>query len=158
MTKEKRMLYQKAYVELYELIKLLSEEQQSRIPREFIQYIINNKDNNYYFTIDNSKGLFEQEYMVETKALIVKMYEKYLAPENEKEFWNKYDKICLNMIEEEKREKYDPDTIFQKSEMETKDNSNNENNSEKLELVEYKESFISKILNMFKKLLNKFKR
>lgn len=86
MTNEKSILYQKAYVELYELIKILSKTQQSKIPKDFIEYINNNKDNNYTFTIDNSKGILEQEYMTETKALIVKLYEKYLAPEDEKEF------------------------------------------------------------------------
>lgn len=40
--------------------------------------------------------------MVETKALIVEMYERYLCPPEEKEYWKKYDEECLLLIEEKK--------------------------------------------------------
>ena len=50
--------------------------------------------------------------MVETKALIVKLYEKYFAPESEAEFWKKYHRICFNMIEKEKKKKYNSNNIF----------------------------------------------
>lgn len=112
MTKEKRLLYQKAYVELYEMIKHLSDEERGKIPEYIIQYIYNNMDTNYKFSIDNEKGILEQDYMVETKALIVKLYEKFFAPESEKEFWNEYHKLCFNMIEEQKRKNYNDGNIF----------------------------------------------
>ena len=105
MTKEKRLLYQKAYVELYEMIKMLSDEERMKIPEYFIEYLNSNMDTNYKFSLDTEKGLLEQDYMVETKALIVKLYEKYYAPESEKEFWNEYHKLCFNMIEEQKKKK-----------------------------------------------------
>ena len=106
MTNEKIDLYRKAYVELYELIKILSLEEQEKIPIYFITYIKDNMDTEYTFYFNKSKGLLEQDYSLETKALIVKMYEKYLAPNEEKEFWNNYDRICLNMIEDKKKQKY----------------------------------------------------
>ena len=46
MTKEKRLLYQKAYVELYEMIKHLSDEEREKIPEYFIEYLYNNMDTN----------------------------------------------------------------------------------------------------------------
>ena len=99
MTKEKELIYAKAYVELYELIKLLSKEQRNQIPENFISNIYNKMDKDYLFSIDSSKDLIDQDYMLETKALIVKMYEKYLSGDDEKEFWSKYDKICYdNML------------------------------------------------------------
>ena len=112
MTKEKRLLYQKAYVELYEMIKMLSDEERMKIPEYFIEYLNSNMDTNYKFSLDTEKGLLEQDYMVETKALIVKLYEKYFAPESEKEFWNEYHKLCFNMIEEQKKRINSPDNIF----------------------------------------------
>ena len=39
MTKEKSLAYKKAYVELYELIKLLTKQEQEKIPNDFIEYI-----------------------------------------------------------------------------------------------------------------------
>ena len=76
-----------------------------KIPEYFIEYLNSNMDTNYKFSLDTEKGLLEQDYMVETKALIVKLYEKYFAPESEKEFWNEYHKLCFNMIEEQKKRK-----------------------------------------------------
>ena len=93
MIQEKKILYKKAYVELLELIKNLSKQEQNKIPKQIIDYLEKNKDTNYIFRIDENKEILEQEYMVETKALIVKLYEKFLVLENEKELWKKYDII-----------------------------------------------------------------
>lgn len=79
MTKEKTILYKQAYVELYSMLKKLPKEQYDKIPNKFIEHIDNEKDDNYIFKYDNSIPLLEQNYMIETKALIVKLYEKYLA-------------------------------------------------------------------------------
>ncbi len=103
MTKEKALLYKKAYVELYEFINMLSNEEREKIPKYFIDFIRNNMDTSYTFHIDATKELLEQDYMVETKALIVRMYEEYFAPKSETDFWNNYRRICSNMIKEEKK-------------------------------------------------------
>ena len=38
--------------------------------------------------------------MVETKALLVQLYEKYLSKPEEKEFWNKYNIECMKINED----------------------------------------------------------
>ena len=152
MTKEKRLLYQKAYVELYELIKLLSDEEREKIPEYFIEYLYNNMDTNYKFSLDTEKGLLEQDYMVETKALIVKLYEKYYAPESEKEFWNEYHKLCFNMIEEQKRKNYNDGNIFKQpvsTEIQpTKPVPQDQS------LVEVKQGFFAKFINKIKEIFH----
>ena len=151
MSTENILLYKKAYVELYYIISLLSKEEQSKIPPEFINYINDNKDQNYSFYPDLSKELLEQEYMIETKALLVNLYETYLAPESEKEFWEKYDKVCSSTLEEEKRKDFQ-----QKNTLETFQETDNEEvkiNSIETNILEYKESFFSKIKNFIKNLL-----
>ena len=153
MTNEKRLQYKKAYVELYEIIKRLSKEEQSKIPNVFMDNLIKSKDTNYSFEFDESKGILEQELMVETQALLVGMYEKYLAPENEKELWEKYDRICLNKIEEKRREQYNPDNIFKKSSQEPE--IEQEIPQENVAIIEYKESILNKIVNIIKKFLKK---
>ena len=153
MTNEKRLQYKKAYVELYEIIKRLSKEEQSKIPNVFMDNLIKSKDTNYFFEFDESKGILEQELMVETQALLVGMYEKYLAPENEKELWEKYDRICLNKIEEKRREQYNPDNIFKKSSQEPE--IEQEIPQENVAIIEYKESILNKIVNIIKKFLKK---
>ena len=151
MTKEKRLLYQKAYVELYEMIKHLSEKKKEKIPEYFIEYLNSNMDTNYKFSIDTEKGLLEQDYMVETKALIVKLYEKYFSPESEKEFWNEYHKLCFSMIEEQKR-KNSPDNIF-KQDVVT-ENQSTEPVPQEQSLVEAKEGFFARFVNRIKEIFH----
>lgn len=51
MTNEKNIQYKKAYVELNEILKVLSKEQKEKIPKNFINNISNNMDKNYKFTL-----------------------------------------------------------------------------------------------------------
>ena len=152
MTKEKTILYKQAYVELYSMLKKLPKEQYDKIPNKFIEYIDNEKDENYIFKYDNSIPLLEQNYMIETKALIVKLYEKYIAEDNEKDFWNKYDKICNNLIEDEKRKKYDVSNIFENNKIiNKKEDENVRNLPIEIKHKSIFEKFINFIKSIFKK-------
>lgn len=154
MTKEKSVRYKQAYVELYEILKVLAKEQKDKIPENFIKNISNNMDKDYKFEFDMSKGIFEQDLMVETEALLVEIYERYLAPEEEKEMWQKYDRFCLNKIEEEKKAKYDVDIFGQKESKKIEDDKLKENvNTNNLPVEVKREKFYEKIFNFFKKIL-----
>ena len=142
--------YKKAYAELYEIIKSLNEEEKSKIPKSYVEFVDNNRDKEYTFKFDKEKSLLEQDIKVETKALLVKLYKEYIADENEKEYWKRYDYKCFEIIEEEKRKRYNLD-IFNKQE--DKQEKIKEEKQEKKEVVEYKENWISKIAKLFKKLL-----
>ena len=67
--------YPKAYKELYEIIKNISSEDLSKIPKEILQTIIDQKDDDYKFEfngdIDNSNLLEE------TRALLAEIYKNY---------------------------------------------------------------------------------
>lgn len=115
MIQTKNVKYKRAYTELNEIIKELSKAELEKIPNEIIRNIEINKDKEYKWEYDNSKALLDQDLMPETKALIVEIYEKYLCPENEKEFWKEYDKICINKIEEQKKAMYNGKEIFRKN-------------------------------------------
>ena len=112
MTKEKRLQYKKAHTELYEIIKNLSDEEKNKIPDEFINNLQKDIDDTYLFHFDKSKTVFEQDLMTETKALLVQIYAKYLAPENEAELWKNYNHICQNELEKKRKENYNPNNIF----------------------------------------------
>lgn len=114
MIQTKRVRYKKAYKELNEIIKELSKAELEKIPNELIRNIETNMDIEYKWEYDKSKTLVEQDLMPETKALIVEIYERYLCPEDEKEFWKEYDKICINKTEEQKKEMYKTKNIFKK--------------------------------------------
>ena len=75
--------YPKAYKELYEIIKNISSEDLSKIPKEILQTIIDQKDDDYKFEfngdIDNSNLLEE------TRALLSVIYKNYwTTPEERK--------------------------------------------------------------------------
>ncbi len=148
----KEMEYKKSFVELYELLKYLPADQIKLIPIEFLSYIYKNRDENYSFYIDENRGILEQDYMPETKALIVKLYEKYLSNENEKDFWNEYDKLCIDEIEIEKKVKYSSN-LFEKNNNSKYINKNEI--QEATELVVYKENIFVKIKKFFINIFSK---
>lgn len=143
MMNEKKSLYAKAYVEVYELIKRLTKEEYAKIPTDFIEYIKSNMDRTYIFNIDESKKILEQNYSVEAKALIVEMYERFFASEEEKNYWQRYDMLCNQKIEEKKKEKYNVNVF---------ESSNNRIIKEekeqvpKQEIIEYKEKSVFVII------------
>jgi len=139
MIQTKSELYKKAYVELNEIFNELSQEEIEKLPEGFIENIRNEMSSEYKWEYDYSKSLLEQDIMVETKALIVEIYERYWAPESEKEKWEKYDRICMEYIENQKREEFNPDKIFE--------NSSNRAVSKEESIIEHKESILIKILN-----------
>ena len=84
-------------------------------------------DKEYKFILNKDSDILNQNYRIETKALFIELYEKYLVPKEDWNFWNKYDKICANMIEEEKRIKYDTENIFKNRKLEREDSIANNN-------------------------------
>ena len=150
MVNTKELIYKKAHVELYEVIKRLSQEELEKIPQNFIDNLKNSLDTEYEWNYDDQKSLEEQDFLVETKALLVEMYERYLCPEDKKEFWNKYDRICLNIIEEKKREKYNTNNIFKNNKVVTKTVPESINNLP----TEIKDNLFKKVIKFFKRLFN----
>ncbi len=162
MVNTKEVMYKKAHTELYEIIKRLSKQELEKIPQNFIDNLKKNLDNEYEWKYDDTKTLEEQDFLIETKALLVEMYERYLCPEDKKEFWNNYDRICLNMIEDKKREEYNTDNIF-KNKNETVEIGDTVNPEYQEDLTmqnnnlpkEIKENLFTRVINFFKKLFHK---
>ena len=155
MTKEKRLQYQKAHVELYEILKGLSNDEKEKIPHAFINNLKEDMDKNYTFLFDKSKTLYEQNLMSETKALLVQIYARYLAPENEKRLWNEYNNICINKIEKKRKEKYNPDDIFKNGSTTINNNDISQSIQENLK-EEYNKNLPVEMQkqNMFQRLLS----
>ncbi len=151
MTQTEKKEFQKAYVELYEIIKVLPNEEQKKIPKLFLKNLKNNMDKEYKFILNKDGDILNQNYRIETKALFIELYEKYLVPKEDWDFWNKYDKICDNMIEEEKRIKYDTENIFKNRKLEREDSI--ANNNLPIEIKD-KNIFI-KFLNFMKRILKR---
>ena len=62
----------------------LKEEELSKIPSEQLEYIRKNANPYYDYTIDETKPLDEQKMSKEAKAIIVSIYQKYFANDEQK--------------------------------------------------------------------------
>lgn len=145
-----------AYTEVLEIIKYFPEDEFLKIPREKREFYKNNMDKEYKFEIDPMIDLEKQNISSEAKAIIVDLYQKHFATEEENKEINKI--LLINFEEEEqlKREKYSVDNIFK-----SKKNVNIESKNESFEqfsnstsLIKKDESFWDKFKNFNLKMLH----
>ena len=103
-TKEKEKIYGRAYRELYVIISNLTKEIKEKIPKNVIENISRKMDRTYDFKLENN-DIFNTEYMVETKALFLELYIRYIA-EDEEDFWEVYKKKRNDLFKKEIEKEY----------------------------------------------------
>lgn len=147
--------YANAYKEVLIVINNLIKEDYEKIPKEYIEFLEDNCNNDYEFKYDTSKSFDKQELLDDTKYILFGLFEKFGATEIQKANIKSFKTNYNNKLEEKKREKYNPENIF-------KNKQNNfytqipEKQEEKLELIEYKEQrWYQKIFARILKIFNK---
>lgn len=105
--------YAKAYTEILEIIKYFSKESLEKLPKENIEMYNIEKDRDYNFTYNEELELDEQNVSKLTTILLANLYIQYLASEEEKNRIKERDKKELELLENQKREMYNPDKIFE---------------------------------------------
>lgn len=143
--------YACAYREVIEILRYTAQEDVDKIPNEKIMLWLDNMNKDYDFKIDPEKTLDEQNISKEAKAILANIFKQYWATEYQKQRIEEKEKYDLEQIEKEKYEKYNPNDLFKKKQQNDEEISVSEN----VALIEYKESFFTKILNKIK---NIFKR
>ena len=103
-TKENEKTYGRAYRELYVIISNLTEEMKEKIPKNVIENISRKMDKTYDFKLENN-DIFNTEYMVETKALFLELYIRYIA-EDEEDFWEMYKEKRNDLFKKEIEKEY----------------------------------------------------
>ena len=157
--------YAKAYTEVVELLNALPIDEFNQIPSEEIEFYKENMDKDYNFSIDSGVDLSKQNISFEANSIIIDIFQKYFATEEQKE---KIEKILeKNSAEEDalKRERYNPDNIFKKevpSNIKVEETIENENENvdvEKNEIlpINVKENIFFKIKNFILRIFNKEK-
>lgn len=139
-----------AYSEIDEFLGLLSDEQRNKIPQKLREFFREEKDENYIKGINPTEPIKNQNLKEETLGIIALLNLQYWCEdENEKqrlkEVYDKNEKI----YQEKLQVSFNPDDIFKKK------NDNTENLQKRIEntqMVEYKESFIKKIIEKVKKI------
>lgn len=104
-TKEKEARYSLAYKELYLIILNLNKEIREKIPKNVVENIERKMDRTYDFKIEEGKDIFSIEYMVETKALFLELYIRYIA-EDEEDFWEVYKEKRNELFKKEIEKEY----------------------------------------------------
>ena len=134
-----------AYTEVYTILEDLNEEEYNKIPPEVIETIKENRNEEYFFELDEDLTLKEQTMLPETKAILFNLFRDYLATQEQKEKIIKMQNEERQKNELKKQRQYNIDVFANKY------NQNKTERIEEIQLVEYKE-------NIFKKILNKIKR
>ena len=106
--------YRRALVEVEAILKNTDDELVKKIPEKFMNYVRDNKANDYSFVVDENKGLLEQDISEETKAILSLIYRDYFCDENERQELIRLEKEEQIREEEEKRKKYNPDELLKK--------------------------------------------
>ena len=139
--------YAMAYTEVIEILKYVPDEDVQKITKDKLDFYKANMDTEYNYKLDMEKDFEEQEMSDITKAIFANIFRDYWATPYQKERIEAKEKYDLEKIEEEKREKYNPDNIFKKREEEIL----RENANLPVEIKE--ESFFKKLVNFIKKFL-----
>lgn len=107
--------YMETFAEVDVILRLMPKELLDKIPLSFRNLISNKKSVDYIVNIKKDIPIEKQELKKETKAILSLIYRSYLVSPEEKEKLKLEDMQALKKFEEEKREKYNPDNIFQKN-------------------------------------------
>ena len=145
--------YAKAYTELLEILKYFSKESLEKLPKENIEMYNLEKDKSYNFTYNKELELDEQNISKLTIILIANLYIQYLASDEERNIIKERDKKELELLEEQKRQMYNQNKIF-----ENRKRENSKYNIEDISKTKQNENIslpIVKKQNIFTKIIEK---
>ena len=144
--------YEKVLREVEHILQNSPKEIQDKIPNDFRKAIIEKMDVNYIpEPYDENKTLDEQNISEETKKILASIYRDYLVSDEERKKLIFEENNIRQKLENEKREKYRIEDIFNK----TTNNSQNTNIGSNVNELSIKESNNKKwYKKIFEKLLN----
>ena len=153
MTSVNKNNFNIACCETIEIINHMEDNLRRKIPSKIIDFLKRNQLKEYNVNIDFSKNILEQNILSETQGIISIIYRDYIAtPEKRTKLleWDKQEKLRAEI---EKREKYNPDNIFQS--YNKKNNISQNVITNKVGIREYKKQIFKKIINIIKKFFYK---
>lgn len=139
--------YKEAFVEVLDILKHTNLEIVKKIPKNFQDFLVENKSKNYKSKIDFNNPLWQDTIKTETQDVLALIYRDYLVSKEKR-------KELIELEEKELSEKYSYDKLF----LRKKDNFNNiqETAIEKEQsLVVINNKWYSKIIMFFKNLIQK---
>lgn len=144
-------VYREAFAEVLEILRNSNQNIIKKTPKKFVEFLMNNKDEEYRVNIDFSNENWENNIKQETQAIIALIYRDYIVSSEERNKLLSEEKAEQIRVEQELREKYNPDNIFKNRHIQEEQAIETHT-----ELVEYKEQrwyqkLFIKILRLLKK-------
>lgn len=151
--------YSEAIVEVLDILHYSEDDIIEKIPKKLIEFWERNKSTTYNPNLDHSKPINEMKLKDKTKSLITMIYLNYLCDETQKKNTQLILKNNEEKYQKELREKYNPDNIFNHNQVikEEKEIENYTETKQNMQMIEYKESFFTKIKNIVLNFFNKNK-
>lgn len=144
--------YREAFTEIYEIFKLMPQKLLDKIPKKFYEMIEEEQDKEYVTSI--KEPLEEQKLKNETIIILGLIYRDFICSHEEKKRLQEKDARELQEVqkalEDEIRQKYNPDDIFKKKVVEEQTQQNVETR-----MMVIEEKWYKKIFNIIKNLFNK---
>lgn len=145
--------YARAYAEILEIINHIGEDYKKKIPTKLLKFFEENKDMDYKYqlTKTTNNGVF----LDETIALLSMLESKYWATPEEKVILEKALKDNEMEYQNQLKEKYNPDFLFQKKKQVK---NNEEAMTQEVEMIEYKESILKRFINKIKEIFSTIRK
>ena len=140
-------VYREAFVEVLEVLKNSDQRILEKIPEKFITFLNENKDKSYIVKIDFTDENWDNSIKQETQAILALIYRDYIVSQEERARLLTEEKEEQIRIENELREKYNPDNLFKKQDQVK---NTEEVVTEEVAMVEYKESIFKRFINKLK--------
>lgn len=135
------------YSEVYSVLNLLDENDLRRIPEDILFFIKANMSEDVDY-MDKNQSLDEIKITREAEDMLALLTYHYLCDDTEKVEVNKIMEENEKKHQEELKEKYNPDNVF--NNVKSSEEQSNSSTIETSEIIVTKESFISKIINKLK--------
>ena len=150
--------YGEAAVEVLDILDNTNKSDVAKIPTSFIKFLVDNASEDYRVNLDHSKLISEMNLKEKTKEILGVIYINWWCDKKDKENYIKQIKELEIKRQEEIREKYNPNKIFEnKNKIQEYTNKNKEDTvkNKTVTMVEYKENILKKIWNKILSFFNK---
>lgn len=148
--------YGEAALEVLDILDNTNKSDVAKIPTSFIKFLVDNASEDYRVNLDHSKLISEMNLKEKTKEILGVIYINWWCDKKDKENYTKQIKELEVKRQEEIKEKYNPNKIFENKVQEyTNATKVDTVQNEAVAMIEYKESIFKKIWN---KILNFFNK
>jgi len=150
--------YGEAAVEVLDILDNTNKSDVDKIPTSFIKFLVDNASEDYKVNLDHSKSISEMNLKEKTKEILGVIYINWWCDKKDKENYTKEIKELEIKRQEEIKEKYNPNKIFEnKNKVQEYTNATKVDTAqnETVTMIEYKESIFKKIWNKILSFFNK---